>query len=155
MLYDLSYYYQKARESGISDLNAKCCYSIYNPVTKERKSWPDVRNHYEYIDKCYTIAKAIPIEELKEKFHSSRFDKEALRELSDKVIIEKITLAKKDLNNMMGYTPITHMSQQLDELLNNIYRALESLDLVAQTSCKIPTYPNKRKSFIAKLFKRQ
>lgn len=127
MLYELSYYYQKSRESGISDLNAKGCFAIYNLITGERKCWPEVRNHYEYIDKCYAIASEVPIEKLKEKFFSSRFNEEALNKLWLEVLDERHALTEKDLNCAMGYTPISHMQEQLHDLLNDILRAIKLL----------------------------
>lgn len=127
MLYELSYYYQKARESGITNMNAKNCYATYDQITGERKSWPEVRNYYEYIDKCYAIASEVPIEKLKEKFFSSRFNEEALNKLRLEVLDERHALTEKDLNCAMGYTPISHMQEQLHDLLNDILRAIKLL----------------------------
>lgn len=127
MLYELSYYYQKARESRITNLNAKKCYATYDRITGEHKCWPEVRNHYEYIDKCYAIASEVLIENLKEKFFSSSFNEEALNKLRLEVLDERHALTEKDLNCAMGYTPISHMQEQLHDLLNDILRAIKLL----------------------------
>lgn len=127
MLYELSYYYQKARESGITNMNAKNCYATYDQITGEHKCWPEVRTHYDYIKKSYAIASEVPIEKLKEKFFSSRFNEEALNKLRLEVLDERHALTEKDLNCAMGYTPISHMQEQLHDLLNDILRAIKLL----------------------------
>lgn len=157
MLYELSYYYQKARESGITNLNAKNCYATYDRITGEHKCWPEVRNHYEYIDKCYAIASEVLIENLKEKFFSSSFNEEALNKLRLEVLDEQHALTKKYLiYNGCGYTPIYHMQEQLDDLLNDIFRARDICRILNQ---KILITPNpvtpQKKSFLSKLFKRK
>lgn len=157
MLYELSYYYQKSRESGISDLNAKGCFAIYNLITGERKCWPEVRNHYEYIDKCYAIASEVPIEKLKEKFFSSRFNEEALNKLQLEVMEERDALVKKDLFYYgCGYTPICHMLVQLNDLQKDIFRAKETCRILKQKTLTTPTpVTPQKKSFLSKLFRRK
>lgn len=157
MLYELSYYYQKARESGITNLNAKNCYATYDPITGEHMCWPEVRNHYDYIKKSYAIASEVPIEKLKEKFFSSSHNEEALNKLQLEVMEERDALAKKDLSYYgCGYTPIYHMQVQLNDLQNDIFRAKETCRILKQKTLTTsnPVTPQK-KSFLSKLFKRK
>lgn len=157
MLYELSYYYQKARESGITNLNAKNCYATYDQITGEHMCWPEVRNHYEYIKKSYAIASEVPIEKLKEKFFSSSHNEEALNKLQLEVMEERDALAKKDLFYYgRGYTPICHIQEQLNDLQNDIFRAKETCRILKQKTLTTsnPVTPQK-KSFLSKLFKRK
>lgn len=157
MLYELSYYYQKARESGITNLNAKNCYATYDQITGEHMCWPEVRNHYEYIDKCYAIASEVPIEKLKEKFFSSRFNEEALNKLWLEVLDERHALTKKYLFYYgCGYTPICHMLVQLNDLQKDIFRAKETCRILKQKTLTTPTpVTPQKKSFLSKLFRRK
>lgn len=156
MLYELSYYYQKARESGITNMNAKNCYATYDQITGEHKCWPEVRTHYDYIKKSYAIASEVPIEKLKEKFFSSSHNEEALNKLQLEVMEERDALVKKDLFYYgCGYTPICHMLVQLNDLQNDIFRAKETCRILKQKTLTTsnPVTPQK-KSFLSKLFKR-
>ena len=157
MLYELSYYYQKARESGITNLNAKNCYATYDQITGEHKCWPEVRNHYDYIKKSYAIASEVPIEKLKEKFFSSSHNEEALNKLQLEVMDEQHALTKKYLiYNGCGYTPTHHMLVQLNDLLKDIFKARDNCRILNQKILTTPTpVTPKKKSFLSKLFRRK
>lgn len=128
----LEYYYQKSKESGIASMSCAINACIHNPRTGEHKCWPEVKNYYQYIAKCYEIAGQIPIDELKKKFYEARGkSKNAMKEVYDQVTEARKTLDRKDLNHGMGYTPISHMREQLRELQNQIFEAMENYIPVA------------------------
>jgi len=151
MLHDVNYYYQKARESGIADLNCRVNACLRNPFTKEIKSWPEVANYYQYIDKCYQIASEVPVEELRKEFYAAKHhSKKALEKIHLKVIDSLNDLNDRDVNHMMGYTPISHVREQLLELYSIIDVAIRNFKAVPAftVSQKAPV----RKGFFAKLF---
>lgn len=152
MLHEINYYYQKSRESGISDLNCRIYACISNPITGKTKYWPEVKNYYDYIRKCYTIAQEVPVEDLRRKYLMVRFSgKESLSEVLQEVITALDILNEKDLNYMMGYTPICHVREQLNELADEISTAIKNCQSIPQV-INLPKAPHAKKSFWSKLF---
>lgn len=152
MLHEINYYYQKSRESGISDLNCRIYACISNPITGKTKYWPEVKNYYDYIRKCYTIAQEVPVEDLRRKYMMVRFSgKESLSEVLQEVRTALDILNEKDLNYMMGYTPISHVREQLNELESEIFTAIKNYHPIPQV-ITLPKAPPAKKSFWSKLF---
>lgn len=134
MLYSLSYYYQKAKESGIRDLNCKVNVSHRNWVTNEVQSWPEVKTYFEFIDKCYSIASEVPFEQILGEFYIAKFcGKTALEKVHLKVVYWMNTLNTKEIEHKMGYTPVSHIREQLIQLWNEIDKEIRSSSRVTAT----------------------
>lgn len=151
MLHPIITYYELSRKSGIRSMNCaiNCCIAIPG---EKCKRWPEVKNYYDYINKCYELASKVPFEELQMRSENA-ISKEELVKVKEDVRREIEDLGEKNLNHMMGYTPITHMQEQLFELYEKIQRReaspFVSMVLIPTTSKNMPTI---KKGFLARLF---
>lgn len=152
MLHEIEYYYQKSRESGIASMACPINTYLRNPISGKVQHWPDVHNYYEYINKCYSIAQEFPVEELWKEYHEARTQsKSALEKVHIKVIDALNELNEKDLNHLMGYTPISHVREQLIYLYNRIDASIRTYKPIAQASSS-RVVPVTRKSIFARIF---
>ena len=130
MLYPVNYYYHKLRESSrYTDLNSPI--EIFDVDDKKgiNPYWSDVKNLYQYVDKCYGIAQQVQFEELRREFRKLTVtnDKNALLLFNIKISELSIGLSKQDISIGIGYTPISHILEQLNNLEYESYSYLEFL----------------------------
>lgn len=152
MLHDIEYYYQKSRDSGIASMACPINTYLRNPVSGKVQHWPDVHNYYEYINKCYSIAKEFPVDELCREYQKARHQsKKDLERVLYKVIDALNLLNEKDLNHCMGYTPISHVREQLIFLYDRIENSIRTYKPIAQASSS-RVVPVARKSIFARIF---
>ena len=152
MLREIEYYYQKSRDSGIASMSCSINTYLRNPISGKVQHWPDVQNYYEYINKCYSIAKEFPVDELYQEYQNARhLGKKELEKVLYRVISVLNLLNEKDLNHCMGYTPISHVREQLLSLYDRIDNSLRTYKPIAHVSSS-RVEPIPRKSFFARIF---
>ena len=152
MLYEIEYYYQKSRESGIESMSCPINTYLRNPISGKVQHWPDVHNYYEYINKCYSIAQEFNVDELCHEYWKARqLCKKDLEKVHYKVVDSLNLLNEKDLNHCMGYTPISHVREQLLFLYEKIDASIRNCNPTSTVS-SVRVLPVVRKSFFARIF---
>ena len=152
MLHKIEYYYQKSLDSGIVSMNCQINTYLRNPISGEVKHWPDVHNYQEYINKCYFIAQQFPVDELDQEYRKAKTqNKRELENVLYKVVDALNLLNEKDLNHCMGYTPISHVREQLIALYSKIDSSIQNCRSVSTVS-SLRIVPAPRKSILEKIF---
>ena len=152
MLHEIGYYYQKSLDSGVVSMSCSINTCLYDRISMKNKHWPDVHNYYEYINKCYSIAQKYPVQELWNEYSQAKSQgKSALEKVQIKVIDTLTDLDDKDLNHCMGYTPISHVREQLIYLYYEIDASVR-LYKTAYTVSAVRVLPVTRKSIFARIF---
>lgn len=129
MLYSIEYYYQKSLATAqVESMDCRMRACIFYPLLCQVKYWPEVTNYGDYIRKCYSIAQAAPVDDLRHQYISLKFrNKFALKKLLKQVDAIRYELKVKNLNDgRMGYTPITHIQEQLSQLEEEIRTEIAS-----------------------------
>ena len=129
MLYDIEYYYQKSLETtGVESMDCKMQACIVYYIITCVRYWPEVKTYGDYIRKCYSIAKEVPVDELRNEYIRIKFrNKITLNMFLHKVENVLHELNIKNLNDgSFGYTPITHIQEQLIHLENEVRAEIKS-----------------------------